>query len=207
MTAMEAEIGKCTGSISKRRIPHGSYLTARQELKQKYLTDLHTTKIATQLKLSFTCDIFWGAHSCSDSTGNWYNLLIRKLQGKTSEQRTLVMYIKLDPLFWTAAWPRLTHCKPCEHQQLMESYKMGSVTLRKGSSPQASSPETWGSDCTKSNLKDCPDPLLDSRHYTLFAFPCNREETEKKGNQKPMPEAAQPANELGKAAGLQPPAL
>ena len=74
-----------------------------------------------------------------------------------------------------------------------------------GCTEHASLPGTLSSDCMKNNLKACPGTLLDSRHYILFSFLCNREETEKEGNKKTMQEAAQPANKLEKAAELQAP--
>lgn len=108
---------------------------------------------------------------------------------------------------WTAALSRLTDraANPVSISSSWRATGWGQWH-REGCSPQQSSPDL-GSDSTKSNLKDSPDPLLDSRHHTLFALPWNREETEKEENKKTMPEAAQPANKLGKAAGLQPPGL
>lgn len=138
------------------------------------------------------------------------NLFIRKLQVKASEQCTLVMYIKLDP-----QQPFGASSAPLQHypDSLMGLQTLRALAAHGELQDGVSDTEggllstgiftrALGSDCTKSNLKDCPDPLLDSRHYRLFAFPCNREETEKEGNKKTMPE---PANEFGKAAGLQPP--
>lgn len=135
------------------------------------------------------------------------NLFIRKLQVKASEQCTLVMYIKPDPQqpFGASSAPLQHYPDSLQTLQTLAAHgelQDGVSDTEGGLLSTGIFTRALGSDCTKSNLKDCPDPLLDSRHYRLFAFPCNREETEKEGNKKTMPE---PANELGKAAGLQPP--